>query len=326
MNTQAIWEQKQLNHHRLSNFFQSLILYVTMQFLISLISYLLWGMEGLKWAATVGAVLLLIGIKFMPGIILKLYRARPIVHDEIPGLQQLVSELAEHAKLGAVPQLYYVPSRTMNAFSVGNHDKSCIVLTDGLLRTLSRRELIGILAHEITHIGNNDNQVLSIADMLSRMTSLLSTFGQLLLLINLPMFFLGGVIVPWSVIVMMLFAPIINSLLQFALPRAREFEADTHAVYLTGDPDGLVSALFKMEYYGAGLFEWLFLAGHGTPEPSLLRAHPATEERMRELKSHFKISKNPSNDASDESRLLTIPLYVQRVQRRPRWRIGGMWY
>jgi heat shock protein HtpX len=326
VNMQAILEQKQLNHHRLSNFFQSLILFVSMLFLVVLISYLLLGMEGLKWAVTFGAVLLLIGIKCTPGMILKLYKAQPVVHDEIPGLRKLISELADHAKLGAVPQLYYVPSRTMNAFTVGNHDKSCIVLTDGLLRTLNRRELTGVLAHEITHIGNNDSQVMSIADMLSRMTSLLSTFGQLLLLINLPMFLLDSVIVPWSVITMMLFAPIINSLLQLALSKTREFDADTNAVYLTGDPDGLASALFKMEYYGAGLFEWLFLAGHGTPEPSLLRTHPTTEERMKRLKSHFKISKNPLNDTSDDSKLLTIPLHIQRVQRRPRWRIGGMWY
>lgn len=326
MNMQIILEQKQLNHHRLSNFFQSLILLASTFFLVVLIGYLLLGVERLKWVVAFGIVLLPIGIKFMPGITLKLYRAKPIIHDEIPGLQKMVSELAEQAKLGALPQLYYMPSRTVDAFTVGNHDKSCIVLTDGLLRTLTRRELIAVLAHEIIHIGNNDGQVMSIADLLSRMTSLLSTLGQLLLLINLPMFLLASAIVPWSLIVMMLFAPIINSLLQLALSKTREFDADVSSVYLTGDPDGLASALIKMAYYGAGLFEWLLLAGHGTPEPSLLRTHPTSEERMKRLKTHFKISKSPLNDISDESRLLTIPLHIQRVQRRPRWRVGGMWY
>jgi len=326
VNMQIILEQKQLNHHRLSNFFQSLILFASTFFLVVLIGYLLLGVERLKWVVIFSIVLLPVGIKFMPGTILKLYRAQPIIHDEIPGLQKMVLELTEHAKLGAVPQLYYVPSRTVNAFTVGNHDKSCIVLTDGLLRTLTRRELIAILAHEIIHIGNNDSLVMNIADMLSRMTSLLSTLGQLLLLINLPMFLLASAIVPWPLIVMMLFAPIINSLLQLALSKTREFDADVSTVYLTGDPDGLASALIKMEYYGAGLFEWLFLAGYGMPEPSLLRTHPTPEERMKRLKTHFKISKNPLNDVSDESRLLTIPLHIQRVQRRPRWRIGGMWY
>lgn len=323
----AILEQKQLNPHRLTNFFQSLILLGSMLFLLVLISYLLMGLEGLKWMATLGTVLLFISIKFAPAITLYLYRARPISHDEIPGLQKLVSEMAERAKLGVVPQLYYVPSRTMNAFAVGNHDKFCIGLTDGLLRTLSGRELIAVLAHEINHIGNNDIQVMGIADIFSRMTSLLSTFGQLLLLINLPMLFLmGSAMVPWAAIVIMLFAPIINSLLQLALSRTREFEADLNAVYLTGDPDGLASALFKMEYYGAGLLEWLFLAGHGTPEPSLLRTHPTTEERIKHLKSYVKIINNSINDSSDAAKLLTIPLHIQRVQRRPRWRIGGLWY
>ncbi len=326
MNMHAILEQKQFNQHRLTNFFQSMILLGSMLFLLALISYLLTGLEGLKWMVMISIALLPIVIKFSPDIILNLYRAKPMSHNEIPGLQKLVSELAESAKLGAVPQLYYVSSRTMNVFAIGNHDKSAIVLTDGLLRALSVRELTAVIAHEIIHINNNDIQVMDIADMLSRMTSLLSTLGQLLLLINLPMFLLTGVVVPWTAIIMMLFAPIINSLLQLALSRAREFEADVNAVYLTGDPDGLASALFKMEYYSAGLFEWLFLAGHGTPEPSLLRTHPATEERIKHLKSSFKIMHNPATDSSGLSKPLTIPLHLQRVQRRPRWRIGGLWY
>lgn len=326
MNLHAILEQKQFNHHRLTNFFQSMILIGLMLFLLTLISYLLTGVEGLKWMTAISIVLLPIVIKFTPAIILNLYRAKTMSHDEIPGLQKLISELAESAKLGAVPQLYYVASRTMNVFAIGNHDKSAIVLTDGLLRNLSVRELTAVIAHEIIHIGNNDIQVMDIADMLSRMTSLLSTLGQLLLLINLPMFLLAGVIVPWTAIIMMLFAPIVNSLLQLALSRSREFEADVNAIYLTGDPDGLASALFKMEYYSAGLFEWLFLAGHGTPEPSLLRTHPTTEERIKQLKTSFKITHSPATDSSGLSKLFTIPLHIQRVQRRPRWRIGGLWY
>lgn len=109
----AILEQKQFNQHRLTNFFQSMILLGSMLFLLALISYLLTGLEGLKWMVMISIALLPIVIKFSPDIILNLYRAKPMSHNEIPGLQKLVSELAESAKLGAVPQLYYVSSRTM---------------------------------------------------------------------------------------------------------------------------------------------------------------------------------------------------------------------
>jgi len=324
-------QQTRLSRRRLINSLQALLLLGSMLLLFVLIGYLLTGLEGLIGMAVFGALLLIISIKYTPIIILQLYQARPILKDEIPGLRQIVFELAKRAKLETTPELYYVPSSTMNAFAVGNKDKSSIGLTDGLLHTLTGRELVGVLAHEISHIAHNDIQVMGIADMLSRMTSLLSTVGQLLLFINLPILMLGGVMIPWLAILMMIFAPALISLLQLALSRTREFDADLNAVNLTGDPEGLANALFKMEYGKAGLFEWLFLPGHSTTEASLLRTHPTTEERILRLKSLLKPEQHAVifPELYEQLKLyeqLTLPIHINRVKRKPRWRMGGLWY
>lgn len=318
-------EQKQLNRRRLINFFQAVLLLGSMLLLFILIGYLLTGLTGLIVMAVFGTLLLIISTQFTPAIILQLYQARPIQQDEIPRLQRIVFELAKRAKLELAPKLYYVPSSTMNAFAVGNKDKSSIGLTDGLLRTLDSRELVCVLAHEISHIAHNDIQVMGIADMLSRMTSLLSNVGQLLLLINLPILVLSGVMIPWLAILLMIFAPVLISLLQLALSRTREFDADLNAVYLTGDPEGLANALFKMECDKAGLFEWLFLPGHNTTEPSLLRTHPTTEERIQRLKSLLDAEQQVVTFPESYEQF-TMPIHIKRIKHRPRWRIGGLWY
>lgn len=94
--------------------------------------------------------------KVTPRVVLSMYKASPIHENELPGLCQLVGSLSEKAGLRHVPGMYYIPSRVMNAFSVGTKNDAAIGLSDGLLRSMSKREIAGILAHELNHIRHND--------------------------------------------------------------------------------------------------------------------------------------------------------------------------
>jgi heat shock protein HtpX len=146
------------------------------------------------------------------------------------------------------PRLYVVPSKMMNAFAVGRREESAIAITDALARNLTTRELAGVLAHEISHVAAEDVKVMAFADMVSRFTSLMSTVGLFSLVFNLVGFAGGyGAQVPWEGVIVLLAAPSVGGLLQMALSRTREFDADLNAAALTGDPDGLASALAKLE-------------------------------------------------------------------------------
>ena len=165
---------------------------------------------------------------------------------------------------------------------------------------------------------------MGLADMMSRTASLLSLFGQLLLFINLPLLLLGEARVSWLAILVLLFAPTIIALLQLALSRTREFDADLGAVMLTGDPQGLASALSKLEHQQRGWLGSVLLPGRRNPEPSLLRTHPATAERIARLRE---LSLEPGHPPLSQTvELLALPDSLPLVARRPRWHIGGLWH
>ena len=140
-----------------------------------------------------------------------------------------------------------------------------------------------MLAHELSHIRNNDLWMMGLADAVSRLTRMLSWMGQLLLLINLPMLILGGDTFPWLLVLLLIGAPSLSFLLQLALSRTREYEADLDAATLTGNPRGLANALAKMERLRGGWLERLFLSGRRPREPAVFRTHPDTADRVRRL-------------------------------------------
>lgn len=271
--------------HRTLNFAQSALL-------IGMMALLSWAIvstiAGAGFALTVmlGSVIgLFLAPAFPKQMLLKAYNARRLTGQSFPEGIALVSELSRRAGLPRVPVLYYVPSQTPNAFAVGSPDDSAVCVTDGLLRLLNQRELTGVLAHEIAHIANRDLWIMGVADAMSRVVSLASWVGQFILLINLPLLFAGVAYVPWHVPLLLIFSPAIMALMQLALSRTREFDADRGAVELTQDPGGLASALLKLERRVGRFWEDMFLPGRRIPEPSLLRTHPPTEERVMRLKS-----------------------------------------
>jgi heat shock protein HtpX len=197
----------------------------------------------------------------------------------MPELHKVVRELAARADLASVPQLHYVQSQMLNAFAVGKPEDSAIAVTDGLLRAMTMRQIAGILAHEMSHIRNGDLKVMGLADVLNRITSFMSTMG----LIGIPTMLGTGWNIPIIGLLLLIFAPTIGGLLQMALSRAREYDADLDGAALTGDPEGLASALATLEHRQRGQWEGLILPGSRLPEPSLLRTHPKTEDRIARL-------------------------------------------
>ncbi|MGQ4809431.1 Protease HtpX [Candidatus Entotheonellaceae bacterium PAL068K] len=261
---------------------QSVLLLGGMALLLALLGWSIAGFVGLLFAAA-AMVALLMGPWISPRLLLHLNRARPLTPYEAPGLYRLLHVLAQRAELTALPHLYVVPSAMMNAFTVGPRDDAAIAVTDGLVRGLNQRELIGVLAHEISHIRHNDTWVMGLAEVVRRVTSVLSFAGQLLLWVSIPMMLLGTYSPPWLSLLLLIAAPVLSALMQLALSRTREFDADLDAVRLTGDPAGLASALDTLERYQGGFLARVFRPRQRNSDSAWLRTHPTTTERIRRL-------------------------------------------
>ena len=311
--------------NKLANFFNTLLLFSILLLLMVFTGYLLAGFSGLLWAGFAGLFFLLVSPRLSPHLILKMYKAATLSVHDAPRLYYIVGELTRRADLPEPPRLYYIPSKIMNAFSVGSRDNAAIGITDGLLRHLDMRELTGVLAHEVSHIRNNDMRLMGFADILSRITGLFSNIGQILLFLNIPLILIGAVTISWPAIFLLIMAPTLSGLMQLAISRTREFDADLDAARLTGDPAGLAAALQKMDYYRSGIFERIFLPGRNDPNPSLFRTHPRTEERVKHL-LQLSEERRPGIVIEPEENFI-FPTVILQASRDPRWRrFSGLWY
>ncbi len=216
----------------------------------------------------------------------------------------------------------------MNAFAVGRRDDAVIGVTDGILRALNLRELTGVLAHEMSHIRNNDVWLMGMADLAGRMTRMMSLFGIGLLLFSVPMWLQGGSLVSVVLILLLIFAPQLTTLLQLALSRSREFDADLDAAGLTNDPAGLSSALAKLERQQRSPWEQILMPGRKLPEASLLRTHPPTKERIARLSSLYE-DENAVTALSALGLEPPLPRLISPmspVTTPPRGRLIGFWH
>lgn len=314
-------DARQHLRHRLRNLAHTVLLIGGMLAILGACAWSLWGPAGLVWGVVLGGVSLMASPSVAPELVMRLYGARPLDHREFPEGYALLGELARRAGLPATPRLHYVPSFLLNAFAVGDRSRAAIAVTAGLLRALGGRELAGVLAHEISHVRHNDLWLMGLADIISRLTSVMSWIGQLLLLVNLPLMLAGAGGVPWLAVLLLIFAPTLVSLLQLALSRSREFDADLEAARLTGDPRGLASALALLERRQGRYWEEILLPGRRMPDPSLLRSHPPTAERIRRL---LELEHRPELPP-----LAVLPqgTRVWAVHAGPpRWRWPGVWY
>ena len=314
------------SRHAWQNRVQSVLLLAAMAGFMALLGYLIWGWVGLLllfWSAIIGSLFI---PTYSPKLLLRMYAARPICRHQAPVLWAIVAELSERANLETYPSLYYIPSQVPNAFTMGSKPASMIALSDGLLQRLSQPELVAVVAHEISHIAHDDGKVMGLADLFSRTTTLLSLIGQLLLLINLPLLLLADIAINWVAIILLIVAPVISALAQQALSRTREFDADLNAARLTGDPEGLAAALLKIDDLQQR-WQDFFIPGYRIPEPSSLRTHPPTAERVTRL-----LALRPQFSAwerglpsSDLESFRSAP-FAKPVHRRPRWHVTGLWH
>jgi heat shock protein HtpX len=317
-----------LFRHKIGNLLQTLLLITGLGLLLG---YLAWFIGGAPFAIAAFAVVIFayaLNPMLSPRLILRLFRGRELHAEDAPRLYMIFEALAERAGLERVPRLYYIPSDIMNSFSTGTRDNAAVAVSDGLLRRLSLQETAAVLAHEIAHVRNNDIRVMGFADLVGQLTRLLSFIGQLLLIINLPLLLFSDYRIEWLPILVLIFAPTLSALIQLALSRSREYEADLGAAQLTGDPEGLASALERMEQYQGRQLAQLLLPGQRLPDPSLLRSHPPTQERVRRLLS---LRGRPSWEE-----ILSIPLHtaygdhhvriIAPSRLRPRWHRSGLWY
>ena len=306
------------HRHAWTNRLQSVLLVLTLIGISTLAGVLLFGDEGLWVAAGIALVALLLEPAAASTLTLRLYRAQMVPPAAAPQLWQMLRRLAERAGLPALPLLYYVPSPVVNAFAVGNREQSAIAVTDGLLRRLDSRELAGVLAHELAHIAHGDLRVMGLADYVSRLTSVFALLGQLVLLLMLPWVLSGSAEINWLGLFVLAGSPLLALLAQLGLSRVREFDADLTAAQLTGDPAGLASALAKIEHLGRS-WRRVLMPGWGNPQPSWLRTHPATEERIARLQTLPQAAEYSAWPAWRHEG------FGAPVPRAPRWRVGGLW-
>lgn len=317
-----------IDRNQFVNQLHTVLLFAAMAGVLGLTGFLLLGAWGLIAALTILVFGIFFSARASAAVILRMYKASPIEHHQAPQLVELFDELCRRANLQRSPHLFYIPSRLPNAFAVGTGKSASVAVTDGLLRMMNSRELAGVLAHEIAHVVNGDIRVMTTADAITRTTSMISRLGLFAML-----FSFGGMVLGSSTFnfllggLLMFFAPTIVILLQLAVSRTREFNADLGSAELTNDPAGLASALSKLARpKPKGILGRILNPGLRRKEPSMLRTHPPTEERVERLMELVKLAQERQEVqiASDARRI--APADQPRIRKRPRYHITtGIW-
>jgi heat shock protein HtpX len=231
---------------------------------------------------------------FSDRIVLAIYRARPVTEAEAPGLYRMVRDLAQRARM-PMPRLYIIPTDAPNAFATGrNPEHAAVAATQGILRILDEEELEGVLAHELAHVRNRDTLISTIAATLA---------GVIVMLARMAMWmpFLGGGRHhddrgggAFGFLFLAILAPIAAMLIQFAISRSREFQADETGARLTRKPYALASALQKLEAGAQRLpmeanpaTSHLFIVNplRGDALFKLFSTHPPIKERVARLRA-----------------------------------------
>jgi heat shock protein HtpX len=270
---------------KLHNELQELVLLTGMTVTVGAVGWLAFGFLGL---ASVLMCVLVVGVlrpRVSVSWVLRVYDAQPLPRWTAPRLHWMVDVLAERAGLHRPPRLCYIASPIANAFVVGPRDDAALAVTDGLLRLLNGRELAGVLGHEISHLRNGDTSIMSLSDVVARVAQWMAWFGLWLSLLTLPLFLRTGNTQPMLLTAALVTVPTVVTLMQLALSRSREYDADLEAVTLTGDPESLAQALIALEYSEGRLWERIMVGRSSRPDPLLLQTHPRTEQRVRRLRA-----------------------------------------
>jgi heat shock protein HtpX len=276
------------------NTFKSTFLLVLLTLLLILLGDRIGGENGMILALVVSAVMNFVSYFYSDKIALAMYRAQPVTREQLPRAYQVVERLA--AKDGIpVPKIYVIPTESPNAFATGrNPQHASIAVTHGILSLLDDEELEGVLAHELGHVKNRDILTSSIAATLAGAITLIARMGYWASLFggyggrggrdrN------GGGL---TALLMLIVAPFAAMLIQLAVSRSREYEADATGAHTTGNPYALARALQKLEEYSkrvplpatASTAHMFIIAPLiGGSFRSWFSTHPPTQERIRRL-------------------------------------------
>ena len=273
------------------NLMKTAMLMAAITALFMALGQMIGGSQGMVLALLVAIGMNFFSYWFSDKMVLRMYNAQPVDETTAPQFHRMVAELAQKAGL-PMPKVYLIQEDAPNAFATGrNPEHAAVAATTGLLRMLSEREVRGVMAHELAHVKHRDILISTISATMAGAISMLANFAMLF----------GGrdsegrPANPIASIAVMILAPLAASLIQMAISRAREFEADRGGAEICGDPLALASALNKI----AGRAEQIPLqAAERHPETAqmmimnplsggglrgLFSTHPATEERVARL-------------------------------------------
>ena len=273
------------------NLMKTAILMAAITALFMAIGSLLGGRSGMMLALAVAVAMNFFSYWFSDTMVLKMYKAQQVDETSAPQFYGMVRELAQKAGL-PMPKVYLIDEDAPNAFATGrNPEHAAVAATTGILRSLSERELRGVMAHELSHVKHRDILISTVSATMA---------GAISMLANFAMFFggrnsEGRSTNPIVGILVMLLAPLAASLIQMAISRSREFEADRGGAEISGDPQALASALQKIQRIAQGL---PLETTERHPETAqmmiinplsagglrgLFSTHPSTEERVERL-------------------------------------------
>ena len=273
------------------NILKTAVLMAAITALFMAIGGLVGGRTGVMIAFALAVGMNFYSYWFSDQMVLKMYSAREVDETSAPQFYRMVRELAQRAEL-PMPRVYLIDEQAPNAFATGrNPEHAAVAATTGILRVLSDRELRGVMAHELAHVKHRDILISTVSATMA---------GAISMLANFAMFFggrdsEGRPSNPIAGIAVAILAPLAASVIQMAISRAREFEADRGGAEISGDPAALASALDKIHRYAQGI---PLHAAEAHPETAqmmimnplsggglrgLFSTHPATEERVARL-------------------------------------------
>ncbi len=272
----------------LNNWLKTTLLMAAIVALFGAVGMMLGGAKGMLLALLLGGAMNLWAYWNSDKAVLRMYNAQEVGPADAPEFYGVVAELAQRARL-PMPRVYVIDEAQPNAFATGrNPEHAAVAATSGILAMLSARELRGVMAHELTHVKNRDILTSTLSATVAGAIASLAQFG----------FLFGGDRERPNLLVqlaMMILAPLAATLIQMAISRAREFDADHGGAALCGDPEALASALRKIEAYARGTpmqtadlhpetAQMMIINPlSGGDLAGLFRTHPATEERVARL-------------------------------------------
>jgi heat shock protein HtpX len=281
------------------NTFRTTILLAVLTALLVWIGDMFGGRQGAIMALILAGGMNFVSYWFSDKIVIKMYGGQEVGPNDDPELYGLVQDLAQRAGL-PMPKVYVLPQDTPNAFATGrNPEHAAVAVTDGIRRILNKRELAGVLGHELTHVKNRDILVSTIAATLAGAIGYLAQMAQWAMIFggNRDRDEEGGSNI-FGLIVMMVVAPIAAMLIQMAVSRSREYGADEGGAKITGDPLALASALKKLHMGAqnipletnnatANATAHMFIVNPltGAGLASLFSTHPPMEERIARLEA-----------------------------------------